>query len=59
MAYNVVDRCADGFWKSSVVQWSRYRGLFLYGVFMTNTVQFTGGDTWLDIGVYHFELSGR
>jgi hypothetical protein len=58
MAHDVVYRCADGFWKAAVIQWGRYRVLFVYRVCMADTVQFTGADTWLDVLFYHFELSG-
>ena len=50
MTDDLVDRSADGFGEALVIQWSWDR-IMVKNVFVTETIQFLGANTWFDVGL--------
>jgi len=55
VTYLVIDRGADGFGKSPVVQWGRDRFLLIDDVVMADAVQFIRSNPGIHMGFHHFQ----
>ena len=58
MAYDMVDRCADGFGETVVVEWRRDGLLYLGDVVMADFIEFAGGDARDNVLLNHLQNFG-
>src|SRR6056300_101664 len=60
VAYDLVDRCADRFWETFVIQWRGNSLLLFDDMFVADSIEFGCGHAGNDMRLNHFEyFSGK